>query len=197
MSNKNLAVVNTQDTKVARTRAKNLMGVANKLLAKSRAKELEAIKSKEIETLKSKELANPLVWTDPDTNLTWQVDIDKREFTFDEAFDYAKELNENNFAGYNDWKVPTIEELRTILTQESYNNPKSVSGKTFIKKPLLNSMTMKWQSYWSSTIYASSTSYAWLVNFSYGYDPHDDKTNNCFVRCVRLADNDTLTDLRM
>jgi Leucine-rich repeat (LRR) protein len=48
MPNKNLTVVNTQDTKVALTRAKNLMGVANKLLAKSRAKELKSAKSKEL-----------------------------------------------------------------------------------------------------------------------------------------------------
>jgi hypothetical protein len=204
MPNKNLTVVNTQDTKVALIRAKNLMGVANKLLAKSRAKELEAIKSKE--------LANPLVWTDPDTNLTWQVDIDERDFTRDEAFDYAKELNKQNYGGYNDWKVPTINELRTLGNIKLYNfydeslndfdsyqywkkenwdkgydNPKKRSGKTFIKKPLLNSMNMRYQWFWSSTTNASNTSGAWVVDFNDGHEYWNFKTDSKYVRCVRLT----------
>ncbi len=39
--------------------------------------------------------------------------------------------------------------------------------------------------YWSSTTYASDTSYAWVVGFYYGYGSWDSKTDESYVRCVR------------
>ncbi|MDR1988120.1 MAG: DUF1566 domain-containing protein [Candidatus Peribacteria bacterium] len=39
--------------------------------------------------------------------------------------------------------------------------------------------------YWSSTTTANGTSYAWIVNFNYGYSGRDGKTYSNYVRCVR------------
>jgi uncharacterized protein (TIGR02145 family) len=39
--------------------------------------------------------------------------------------------------------------------------------------------------YWSSTTYASNTSFAWYVDFYYGYVNGNYKSDNSYVRCVR------------
>ena len=39
--------------------------------------------------------------------------------------------------------------------------------------------------YWSSTTYVAATTYAWFVNFGYGYVGYNDKAASYYVRCVR------------
>ena len=172
-----LATVN-QNSKALLTKAKSLVAITNKILSK---------KKKDIEKqLQTDIVTNPLVWQDPDTNLMWQVEIDERRFTWDEAFEYAKELNNKNYAGYNDWRVPSIEELETILTKESHKNKHSYNYKTYIKKPLLNSVNMGYQWFWSATTNASYTDDAWNVSFEHGTSYNDnDKNSPSYVRCVR------------
>ena len=129
-------------------------------------------------------VSNNKVWQDPDTGLIWQVEIEDKEYSWDESFEYAKRLNAENYGGYSDWRVPTKDELRTILTEESFENPKSYIGQTYIKKPLLESMTMEWQWFWSATEYNNDSSEAWHVYFNDGYDCYFDKSDEGYVRCV-------------
>ena len=119
-------------------------------------------------------------WRDSDTNLIWQVKINKKEYNWKNAKRYCKTLS---LAGYDDWRLPTRKELRTILTKKPYKNHVSYSGETYIKKPLLKSMNMKYQWFWSSTKYKYSR--AWVVNFYGGSDYHDDVSGVSYVRCVR------------
>ncbi len=51
------------------------------------------------------------VWTDSSTNLMWQNTFSDY-FTSDEAANYCEELE---WAGYDDWRLPTIYELRTLI----------------------------------------------------------------------------------
>jgi hypothetical protein len=44
--------------------------------------------------------------------------------------------------------------------------------------------------YWSSTVNAYNTSYAWIVYFYYGSVNNSGKTSLCYVRCVRGVEND-------
>ena len=96
MSNK-LKTIN-QDSKLVLAKAKNLMNITNKILENKTSDNLDI---------------NDKVWidTDPDTNIMWQVDVDNKEYIRAEAFEYAKELNAKNYGGYNDWRVPTRDEL--------------------------------------------------------------------------------------
>jgi hypothetical protein len=57
---------------------------------------------------------NDLVWQDPDTSLIWQKKVNDEEYEWDEAFEYAKKLNSQKFGGYDDWRLPTIDELVTL-----------------------------------------------------------------------------------
>jgi hypothetical protein len=53
--------------------------------------------------------------TDRVTGLMWQKDGTSDEVSFDAALKYVQELNAKRFAGYSDWRLPTIEELCSLL----------------------------------------------------------------------------------
>ena len=85
----------------------------------------------------------------------------------------------NDYSTYEEWKNDNWD--------KGYNNEKSYSDKTFIKKPLLKSMThFQSYNYWSATTYVNVTYYAWVVDFKNGDDGYGGKTNNKYFRCVRL-----------
>jgi hypothetical protein len=67
-------------------------------------------------------VTNDLVWQDPDTGLIWQRKIDDRGYEWDEAFEYAKKLNSQKFGGYDDWRLPTIDELVTLGNIKLYRD---------------------------------------------------------------------------
>jgi hypothetical protein len=53
--------------------------------------------------------------TDKATGLMWQKAGSPSEMTFDAAGKYVQELNLNRFGGYEDWRLPTLEELCSLL----------------------------------------------------------------------------------
>ena len=68
---------------------------------------------------------NTLTWKDKDTGLIWEMKNEENiedAYTWEEAFSYAEELNEMNYGGFNDWRVPTINELKTLVTEEKIND---------------------------------------------------------------------------
>ena len=60
--------------------------------------------------------------TDYSTGLMWQRSGSQKELSYSSAFDYIKSLNEEKYAGYSDWRMPTIEELASIIRSEEINN---------------------------------------------------------------------------
>jgi hypothetical protein len=56
--------------------------------------------------------------TDRATGLVWQKSGSSKSLLWFEAKRYVEELNDKRFAGYSDWRLPTIEELASILTRE-------------------------------------------------------------------------------
>jgi hypothetical protein len=89
--------------------------------------------------------------------------------------DFIKALNDANYGGYNDWRMPTVKELAYIV---NYNIP--YPGPT-IDTGYFPSTSL----YWASTTDAYNTSNAWGVNFTNGLDTMPNKSNSYYVRAVR------------
>ncbi len=117
--------------------------------------------------------AGKAVVTDNVTGLQWQDDntTTPSTLTWDYAITYCTNLE---FGGFSDWRLPSKEELETIVDYGKYSPS---IDQTF------TNVTSSY--YWSSTTDASYTSYAWLVSFNYGYTRNDVKTDSYYVRCVR------------
>ena len=69
--------------------------------------------------IKSIQIDSSLLVIDTSTNLIWMKNdfsVTKERFLTDwnEIFKWQQEVNAQKYAGYNDWRVPTIKEYRTI-----------------------------------------------------------------------------------
>jgi len=93
--------------------------------------------------------------------------------------DFIIALNTAQFGGHNDWRIPTIKELSSIVDS---NIPSP--GPTIDTNYFPNTPNTVWADYWSSTTYAINPDYAWEVNFN-GLVYDDNKFFNLFVRAVR------------
>jgi len=116
-------------------------------------------------------------WVDIDTFLVWEVKTKQNindDYNWKDAKKYCSDLV---LDGYSDWRLPNIDELRTLLSENEYND-------LYIKKPL--SVNTKY-TYWSATTYEYNIGNAWYINFYYIFDSYYDKTNSFYVRCVRVG----------
>ena len=111
------------------------------------------------------------VVTDSIYNLMWQDGEDIFEGAYDEAVKYCENLN---FAGYSDWRLPSIDELISITDKTKFS-------------PAINSAFkyVKYDFYRSSTKFADGSSRAWFVHFKNGYADWSGISDRLFARCVR------------
>ena len=109
---------------------------------------------------------------DKDRKLMWQDDkaVINNKMTWPQARRYCKNLN---LAGFYDWRLPTIQELSTIIDLDRYNPA--------IAKEFKNVRS----DYWTNTSYADGSYNAWGLDFEYGDDYDYYKGNGGYVRCVR------------
>ena len=134
--------------------------------------------------------------TDENTRLMWEKksadgsihDMDTL-YTWNDAFDvHVAGLNSMNFAGHNDWRLPNVRELVSIVNYENKFPVPAVS-------PAFNtnctagctvqtcSCTPFSYPYWSSTSYTTTPAFAWIVFFSNGAAGFGFNTG--FVRAAR------------
>ena len=142
---------------------------------------------------------NIQAWIDKDTGLMWEVktrenidssyvwsekDIEKawnpKNLTDDvkDTFSYVKKLNSQKYGGFDDWRIPAIEELGTIFTKEK-NNEKYI--KLALSKNTISDF------YWSSNTNGNYTSDALGVYFGGGGQSKSSKAHNGYIRCIRLG----------
>ena len=111
--------------------------------------------------------------TDGATGLIWQQAGSDYPVTWQEAHDYIEALNLRGFAGHDDWKLPTVDELMTLLTDVPQ------AGDLCIE-PVFN-QNERWL--WS----CDRRSYvaAWYVSVDVGYVSWQDFSCYYYVRAVR------------
>jgi hypothetical protein len=111
------------------------------------------------------------------TGLMWQRSgSEAEEWDWQTAPNYVRRINAEKFAGFSDWRLPTIEELSSLLEPRKNNKGLYIS-ELFDNKAR----------FWSSDDWISTgTPVAWGAKFEYGGIWHGGaKTNRFFVRAVR------------
>ena len=110
---------------------------------------------------------------DKATGLMWQKSGSQEPMTYDKVHNYIRQLNQEGFAGYSDWRLPTLKEAISLL------KPTKMNHELFID-PLFDN-EQRW--IWTSDL--SSASSAWVVNFVSGLCYYGDFSGGVCVRAVR------------
>ena len=118
--------------------------------------------------------------TDHITGLVWQDDVAAR--TVKTSLSGAETYCDTLVLGtYDDWRVPTIVELQSIIVQSKYP---SIDTSVFLNYDVTDMFGGRY--YWSSTLYTGDTGRAWLVQFLNGRVSNYNKYDPDFsIRCVR------------
>ncbi len=56
------------------------------------------------------------------TKLMWQQSGSSGGMQWNDTENYIKQLNQEQFAGYSDWRLPTIEELASLIEPKKQSN---------------------------------------------------------------------------
>ncbi len=110
--------------------------------------------------------------TDQYTGLMWQ----KREILpqkWGNALAYCEELQ---LAGFDDWRLPTLKELMTLVNED--HNTASIDTSFF--------PATRTAAYWTSTTFSGHPGFAWYIRFDTGLEYNGGyKGRRYFVRAVR------------
>ncbi len=114
-----------------------------------------------------------------ETGLMWQQSGSEAYMEFKNAEQWIIELNRNGFAGFHDWRLPTLEEAMSLMEPEQANG--------LCSSPIFDDK-QTW--IWTADRSAGESQIAWVVNFLGGYCSwsYIDK-NKFYVRAVRLGNS--------
>jgi hypothetical protein len=138
--------------------------------------------------------------TDTHTTLMWEKlsddgdplhDFDNATYQWAGAYQKILQLNNAAFAGHNDWRLPNVKELATLIDFSSTNANGAPSITSALQNnckagcTILNCACTKSNAYWSSTTQQSTPASAWYVQFQNGSMNPGGKTTYYYVRAVR------------
>ncbi len=116
---------------------------------------------------------------DKQTGLMWQRGASSARTVWKDGFEYIEKLNAESFAGYNDWRFPTEDELASlILTEEDRKSGLYID-------PVFENQ----RNCWSASTREGHRHEACYADFYYG-DMYlvEENYANLFVRAVRTQD---------
>jgi len=100
--------------------------------------------------------------------------------TWQAAIIHVKCLNESSFLGYNDWRLPNVRELRSLI-----NYGQAAPSAWLKTSPGFANVQEDF--YWSSSSFALSLKNAWSVGFWVGRGEARDKSDNLYIWPVRAG----------
>ena len=109
-----------------------------------------------------------LTGLDNETKLmrTMDANLAGKKMTWDDAFKFVESLNQQKYSGYSDWRLPSKEELPTLVNFAKGPGYTNVINEFFKKIGFKN---VQADDYWSSTTCAGSTGGAWVVHMGDGF----------------------------
>ncbi|NUO81720.1 DUF1566 domain-containing protein [candidate division KSB1 bacterium] len=126
-----------------------------------------------IHQYETKKLGDGAVVLDHATGLMWQQSGSPNAVTYAAAESYVREKNNERFAGFNDWRLPTLEEAMSLMEREKKN------GALYID-PVFD-RTQQW--IWTADRYSESS--CWVAYFFNGGCNDRLVFNYFYVRLVR------------
>ena len=119
-------------------------------------------------------MAETTIIKDPKTNLMWEDTPHVREAKIRQprAKTYCAELK---VGGFEDWRLPTIHELLTIIDYTRIS-PAILREFSYVEDESF---------YWTKTHVADEDDAFWGVNFKRGYSSKASEYYDRYVRCVR------------
>ena len=111
--------------------------------------------------------------TDSDTRLMWQQSGSPFQLQWHQAWDYVDRLNTERFAGHRGWRLPTIDELITLLRDIPRAGDDCIA-------PIFDQSRI-----WLWSCDRRSFTAAWYVSSDMGFVAWQDVTANFYVRAVR------------
>ena len=123
---------------------------------------------------------NTNIVTDSYSGLMWQDEENIISDTWENAMRQCEVLE---LGGYDDWRLPNINELFRIVDKSSnYKSPRI--NKVYFR--YTKSTRYGYDYYWSSTTYIDKYIYSWIINFYNGKVVSNKKTDDdLYIRCVR------------
>ena len=96
-----------------------------------------------------------------------------------DTYAYVQEMNKRNYCGYNDWRLPTREQMQTLVNLENSKD------KVTINKQYFPQTVPSW--YWTASENNNSDELAWYVLFRNGLALNDLKERAKHIRLVRVS----------
>lgn len=94
-----------------------------------------------------------------------------------DTYSYIQAINEQKFCGYSDWRLPTKNEILSIVSLEKNTSAVTINSHYFPEA------LPSW--YWTSLSNKNDPQYAWYVLFRNGITLNDLKENPKHIRLVR------------
>jgi alpha-tubulin suppressor-like RCC1 family protein len=139
--------------------------------SKSSSYYVRAVRSKKCRSFEKFVINDHETVTDTFTGLMWQKESSLNGMNWQRAIEHGKALS---ISDYNDWRLPTIKELFTIVD--------------FLRYPAINKNIFDGHLpafYWSSTPTANNIDPAWVIDFEHGNNYNHHKSVSYYVRVVR------------
>ncbi len=138
------------------------------------------------ETDKERFVFSDLTAKDKKTGLMWTRDADmtKEGETWKDALKFIEKLNKEKYAGYSGWRLPSEDELVTLIDYAKGEGYKEGLRQILSKVGFRNVQAFN---YWSSSTYGGNPTYAWLVGMRSGVVYGVSKTYTYYVWPVRAG----------